>query len=141
MDQADRAAHRIDKIYRAAISDVNAKADATLIGDQAVAALKTFISGNGFIDNSDAIAVDLLGGDKRRGAKAVLAPNFSMHAIQAGERFGFVVRHLDPRHPQSETVRYLLQRTERCKLFSRKLTLVHLLPVVVRVVRVVVVLI
>ena len=61
-----------------------------------------------------------------------------MNTIQSLERLRFVVRHLDPRHAQGETVRELRQRAEGGKLFSRKLILAHLLPVVVRVVRVVV---
>jgi hypothetical protein len=68
----------------------------------------------------------------------MLSSNFSMNDIQARERFRLVVRHLNARHPQGETVNDLGQRAQRRELFSRKLILVHLPEVVVRVVRVVV---
>ena len=64
----------------------------------------------------------------------MLGSDFAMNAIQAGERFRFVVRHLDARHAEGETMYDLRQRAERGKLFSRKLTFAHLLPDVVRVV-------
>lgn len=132
MHQPNRATHRIDQINRAAIRHVDAETNATLIRNQAITTIKAFVSGDGIIDNRHAIPMHLLRGDEWRGAEAVLGSDFAMNAIQPGERFRFVVRHLDPRHPQGETVRDLRQSAERGELFSRKLT--HLLPVVVRVV-------
>ena len=68
----------------------------------------------------------------------MLRSNLPMNAIQPRERFGFVIRHLEAGDAQGEAVDHVGPRTERRKLFSRKLTGVHLLEVVVRVVRVVV---
>jgi len=138
MHQPNRVTHRIDQINRAAIRDVDAETNAALICNQAITTLKALVSGDGFIDNRHAISMHLLRGNERRRAEAVLGSDFAMNAIQPGERFRFVVRHPDPRHTQSETVCDLRQRAERGELFSRKLTPAHLLPVVVRVVRVVV---
>ena len=64
--------------------------------------------------------------------------NLSMNPIQSRQRLGFVMRHLDPGNTQRETVPDSRQRTQRRKMFDRKRSAAHLLPVV-RVVRVVVV--
>lgn len=134
MDQSNRLTHRIDQINRATVRDVNAKAHAALICDQPVATLEACILRRRRFDNSDVISMHLLRGNERRVADSMLAPDFPMHAIQPGERLRFIVRHLDPRHAQGEPVRDLRQRAQRGKLFSRKLTFAHLLPVVFRVV-------
>ena len=138
MHQANRIAHRIDQINRAAIGDVDAKANAALICDEAIATFKTFVPGDAGIDNSNSISVNLLCGSKRHGGEPMPAEDLPMNAIQPRERFRLVVGHLDPGHAQGETMSDLRQSAERRKSFSRKLIFVHLLPVVVRVVRVVV---
>jgi hypothetical protein len=138
MHQTARAEALIDQINRAAIGNVNAEANAALICDQAIAILEAFVLGNCAVDNSDAVSVNLLRGNKRSGAERMLSANFSMNDIQARERFRLVVRHLNARHAQGETVNDLGQRAQRRELFSRKLIPVHLPEVVVRVVRAVV---
>ena len=134
MHQANRAPNRIDQINRAAIGHVNAEAKAALIRDQAIAAVEAFVPRWGGPDHSDVISMHLLRGDERSGTEAGLGSDLAMDAVQAGERLRFVVRHLDPGHAQSEPMHDLGPRAERRKLFSRKLTFAHLLPVVVRVV-------
>ena len=62
----------------------------------------------------------------------------SMDLVQPRERFRFVVRHFNAESTKGEAVSNFRQRTERGKMFDRKRSLAHLLPVV-RVVRVVVV--
>ena len=66
----------------------------------------------------------------------MFSPDLPMNAVQSRKSFRFIMRHLDTRDTQSETMNDLGQRTERRKLFSRKLTRAHL-PEVVRVVRLV----
>ena len=133
MHQPNRAPDRIDQISRAAIGDVNAKANAALICDQPIATLEVFVS-HRVCDDSDVISMHLLRRDERRGGDAALGSDLAMHAIQPRECFRFVVRHFNPRHAQGETMHELRQRAERGKSFSRTLTFAHLLPVVVRVV-------
>ena len=133
MHQANRAPDRVDQINGAAIGHINAKADAGLICDQAVATLEAFVS-ECTSDQGNVISMHLLRGDERCGAEAVLDSDLAMHAIQPRERFRFVMRHFQPGHAQGETMPDLGQRAKRGKLFSRTLTFAHLLPVVVRVV-------
>jgi hypothetical protein len=139
MDQADHRPDRVNKINRATIGDVNAKAYARPLRDQAIITFKAVVRGNHAIDNRDAISMDLLCGNKRRSSEPMMASNIAMNAVQPRKRLYFVVRHLDARHPEGETVNDLGQRAQRRELFSRKLTVAHLLDVVVRVVRVVLV--
>ena len=61
-----------------------------------------------------------------------------MHPVEPREGFRLIVRHLDARHAQRESVDNLGQRLQWRELFSRALNLVHFGDVVVRVVRVVV---
>ena len=65
--------------------------------------------------------------------------NRPMDAVQALEHVRFVVRHLNARHSQGEAVNNLRQRTQRREMFDQERSFAHLLPVVVRLVRVVVV--
>jgi hypothetical protein len=138
MREADRTAHGIDKINGAAIAHVNPKANAALICDEAVAIFEAPVLLNCRIDNRDAISVDLLRGNERRGAKPMLRSDFPMNAVQSGERFRLLVRHLEAGDAQREAMHHAGQRTQRWELFGRKLAGVHLPEVVVRVVRVVV---
>ena len=138
MHQPDRTEALIDQINRTAIGDVNTEANAALICDQAIATFEALVPGNCAIDNSDAISVNLLRGNERRGAESMLLSNFPMNAVQARECFRLVERHLDARHTQGEAVNYPGQRPERRELLNRELSGVHLPEVVVRVVRVVV---
>lgn len=139
MHEANRASHRIYQINRTAIGDVNAETNAALICDQTITIRKAFVRGHGLVDHRDILSMHLLRGYERRGVQSFPASNFSVNTIQPRQRFRFVLRHFETGHSQGETVRDLWQRAERAKLFSRKLTFAHLLPVVVRV-RVVVVL-
>jgi hypothetical protein len=139
MHETNRAANRINEKNRTAISNVNAEADAALTGNQSVAVLETFVSANCRIDQGDIFSMDLPRGHERQISEPVSAADFSMHCIQAREGFRLVVRELDARDTQRETMNDLGQRIQRRELFSRKLTFVHLPDVVVRVVRVVVV--
>ena len=139
MREANHASNRIDEENRAAISDVNAEANAALVCNHSIAILEAFVFPDGRLDNSDLVPVDLLRGDEWHISKTTLAANFSVDTVQARERFRLVVRHLEARHAQGESVHDTRQRAEDGKLFSRKLTLAHLPEGIVRVVRVVVV--
>jgi hypothetical protein len=138
MDQANGVANGIDEINRAAIGDVNAETNATLTCNQSVAVLETFVSANRGIDKGDIFSMNLLRGNERQISDPVFAADFPVHSVQPRERFRLIVRHLETRDAQRETVNDLGQRLQRRELFSRKLTLAHLPDVVVRVVRVVV---
>lgn len=136
MHQADRIAHWIDNENGATIGDINSKANAALICDQAVATVEALVPCGRLIDNTDARAVHLLRGHERRVTEPVFSSDFPMNAVQARERLHFVVRHFDAGNTLDETVNDVGQHAERRKMFSRKLTLVHL-PELVRVVLVV----
>ena len=132
MHQSNRIAYGIDDENGAAISNVNAETNAALICDQAIRTVETFVRCGRLIDNTDAPAVHLLGGNERRAAESMSLSGFAMNGVQPSERFHFIVRELDIGDTQGETVNDVVQRAERRKLFSRKLTGVHLPEVVVR---------
>jgi hypothetical protein len=104
MHQANGAANRIDEENGTAIGNVDAQANAVLIGDQSIAVLEAFVSPGGRLDNSDLVPVDLLRGDEWHISETTLAANFPVDAVQARERFRLVVRHLEVRHAQGESV-------------------------------------
>jgi hypothetical protein len=126
MHEANGAANWIYQEDCTAIGDVNAEANAALISDQSIAILETFASANLRIDEGDLFSMDLLGGDEGPISEPVFAANFPMHSVQPRESFRLVVRHLDPRDTQCETVNDPGQRLQRRELFSRELTLTHL---------------
>jgi hypothetical protein len=131
MHQADRSADGVGKINGAAIGDINAEANTALICDQAITAIETFVLCGRLINNTNARSMHLLRGNERRATQSMFSSDFAVNAVQPSERFHFIVRHLDVRDTQRETVNDILQRAERRELFSRKLTCVHL-PEVVR---------
>src|SRR5437660_759828 len=63
MDQTDSRRFWIDNVNSTTVSDVNAERDTTLIGDNAVAGGKFFVSFKWRIYNCDFISVNLLRGD------------------------------------------------------------------------------
>ena len=138
MHQPDGTEAVIDQINRAAIGDVNTEANSALIGDQAIAIVEAFVRCGGPIDHPDPVSVDLLRGNEWRPIKSILSSDPSMNSVQPGERFRFIVRHLNPGDTPGETVNDAGLRAERGVLLSRELAGVHLPEVVVRVVRVVV---
>jgi hypothetical protein len=91
MHQADRIAHGVHEINGAAIRDVNSDANAALICDQAIAALKTFVLAGRPIDNTNALSVHLLRGNEPRAAESMFAKDFPMNAVQPSKRFHFVM--------------------------------------------------
>lgn len=104
MHQPDRTEALIDQINRAAIGDINTEANVALICDQAIATLEAFVPGNCIIDNSNSITVHLLRRNERRGTESMLPSNFQMNAVQSRKRFRFIMRHLNARDTQSETM-------------------------------------
>ena len=138
MDETDGATTRINHENRATIRDVDSQADSALVGNDAVAVRETFVGRERDINDGNFVPVDLLGRDERHRGDPLPSANLSMDVVQPRERLRFVVRHLDARHPQGETVNNLRQRAERGEMFDRKRSFAHLLPVV-RLVRVVVV--
>ena len=138
MNETDRATNRIDEINRTAIGNVNAETDPPLISDDPIAIRETFVRRDRHIHDGDLFPMDLLRGDERGRAELMFGANFSMNTVEPCEGFGLVVRHLEARNTERETVDDLRQRAQRREMFDRKLSFAHLLPVV-RVVRVVVV--
>jgi len=126
--------HRIDQKNRATIRDVDSEANGSLIGDQSITTVEALVRRHLAVDDADALSMHLLRGNERRAAEPMSPPDFPVNAVQPGERFLFIVRHLDICDTQGETVDDPRQTGERRKLFSRKLTCVHL-PEVVRVER------
>ena len=62
------------------------------------------------IDHTDALSVHLLRGNERRAAESMFASDFPMNAVQSGQRFHLIMRHLDAGDAQSETVNEAGQR-------------------------------
>jgi len=89
MHKANRRRFWIYDVNCATVSDVNAKRDATLVRDDAVAAGE-FAAINSAedsgrysaIDNGDFISVDLFGGEQRPIAKAGCVANFPVCGIE-----------------------------------------------------------
>ena len=98
MHKANRRRFWIYDVNCATVSDVNAKRDATLVRDDAVAAgeFATINSAEdsgrySAIDNSDFVSVDLFGGEQRPIAKAGCVANFPMCGVEPLQHFGFIV--------------------------------------------------
>ena len=121
----------IGEINGATIGDINAQANAALICYQAITTVETFVPRDRLIDNTNVRSMHLLRGNERCVAESMCPSDFAVNAVQPSERFHFIVRHLDVRDTQGETVNDIRQRAERRELFSRKLPGVHL-PEVVR---------
>ena len=138
MHQSDNKANGVDEIDGAAIRHIDSETNATLVCNQSIAGVETFVLTDRPIDHTDSRTVHLLSRQERCAAKSIFLPDFSMDAIERRERFRFVARHLDAGHTQRETVNDIRPRLERREFLSRKLTVAHLPEVVVRVVRVVV---
>src|SRR5438552_1229612 len=129
MNQTYRRADGVDEINSATIGDINAEANTALICNQAITAVETFVPGDRLTDNTDTLSVYLLRCDERRAAESMSLSNFTMNAVQPSKRFQFIVRHLDTRDAQGESVNDVGQRAERGEVLSQKLTCVHLLEV------------
>src|SRR5436190_3251642 len=129
MHQTYRRVDGVDEINSATIGDINAEANTALICNQAITTLETFVHRDRLMANADTLSVHLLRCDERRAAESMCSSDFTMHAIQPSERLQFIVRHLDIRDAQGESVNDVGQRAERWELLSQKLTCVHLLEV------------
>jgi len=84
MNQTDGRSFWIDNVNRAAIGDVNAQHDSTLIGDDAIAAAEfaAHRAAATIIDNSDLVSVNLLSGKQRPIADADCVANFAMRGVE-----------------------------------------------------------
>lgn len=133
VDQADYIPDGINDENSAAIGDVNAEANAALIGDQAIAAVKTPILFRRLVDNADPGSMHLLRGDERRAFESMFLSDFAMSSVQSSERFRLVEGHRKASDAQSEGVCDVGPRVQRGKLFGQALTRAHLPEVVVRV--------
>jgi hypothetical protein len=138
MDEADRAADRIDEKGCAAIGHVNTETNAALIRDQPIASIETFVARHGCIDHANFLSVDLLRGDERDRPKTMFMADRAVNSVQPRQSFRLVVRHLEAGDAEGEPVDDARQPAERRKLFSPRLSVAHFGDVVVRVVVVVV---
>ena len=84
MRKTDRRRFWIDNVNCAAVGDVNPQRDATLIGDDAVAAgeFAAHRAAATTIDNCDFVAVNLFGGKERPIADADCVADFAMRGIE-----------------------------------------------------------
>src|SRR5436190_6347880 len=130
MHQTYRNANWVDEIDSATVGDINAEANAGLICNQTITTVETFVPSDRPIDNTDTLSVYLLRSDERRVVESLCASDFSVNAIQSSERFQLIVRHLEIRDAQGESVNDVGQRAERRELLSQKLICVHLLELV-----------
>ena len=91
MHEPDRIARGIDKVNGATIGNINSEANTALVCDQAITTVETLVPRDRLIDNSDAVSMHLLRGDKRRAAEPVGSSDSSMNAVQARQRLHFIM--------------------------------------------------
>jgi len=118
MHQTYRGADGVDEIDSATIGDINAEANTAPICNQAITTVETLVSRDRPIDNTDTLSVHLLRSDEWRVAESMCPSDFAMNAIQPSKRFQLIVRHLDIRDAQGESVNDVSQRAERRELLS-----------------------
>src|SRR5436190_21304701 len=81
MHQSNRIVYGIDDENGAAISDINPETNVALICDQPITTVETLVRCDRLIDNTDAPAVHLLGGNERRAAKSISLSDFAMNGV------------------------------------------------------------
>src|SRR5438132_10142246 len=121
MDQTDLWRFRINNVNRAAVGDVNAEHDTTLITDDAIAAWKMFVLAAATackIDNCDFISMNLLGREQRPVADADCIANSAMRRIQPLQHFDFIMRYIDAWNSLRKSVTTDSDRAQRRKLFE-----------------------
>jgi hypothetical protein len=121
MDETDGGCPRIDKINRAAVSDMNAERDTALACNQSVAAGELFVVVDWKIDNCDLVAMDLLDRHKWPISKTDLAADFPVRVFQPAQSFGFVMRNVDPGDALNESSPTNAWSIKRRKMFDRLL--------------------
>lgn len=127
MHQPDRMMCGIGDKDGAAVSYVNAEANAALPRNETVVAVET-IAFRRVLDNSNACSVYLLRGNERHAGQSIFLPNFPVNGIQPGERFHLVLRHADTGYARDEPMDEIRQ-PQGWKPFSRKLSHAHLFEV------------
>jgi hypothetical protein len=118
MNQPDCRRLWIDKVNCAAIRDVNAKRNLSLIRDQAVRARELFVALDRLIDNGNLVSVNLLRGQERPISDSNIVAIFAMNGIQTPERFRFVRRDVDVWNARDERVANIRNRIKRWELFE-----------------------
>jgi hypothetical protein len=119
MHQPDAVLDWINQIDRAAIGDIDAETNVPLVGNYSVAIREAAIVRGCVIYDSDAIAVNLLGGDERVVHKADCASNFPMNFIESREHLRFVVGNVDTWNATHECMRAINSGQSR-ELLERK---------------------
>src|SRR5690242_20072550 len=102
MNDTNGASHGIDEIDRATVSHVNSQENCGLVGHEAVVSGELRILPGRLRNGHDVTAVDLLSGEQRPLPHAELVPDRSMRGIESSQRFGLVVRNINPRYPPDE---------------------------------------
>ena len=97
MNETNGAAILVDQVNRAAISDVNAKADVVLVRDQPVASFEAAIGVDYRINDGDVITVNLPGRNKFPVSHPKRLPRLPMYLVEILQHSSFVVRHLNSR--------------------------------------------
>ena len=110
MHQADRGRLWIDNVNGTAISDVNAERDPFLIRDNSITVRKLLVAIDGAIDYRYLVAVNLLCSKQRPISNPNLAAILAMDGLQSFERFGLVVRNINPGNSLDECVTNFLDR-------------------------------
>ncbi len=128
MNQTDSRRFWIDNVNSTTVGNVNAKRDAALICDQAVAAgeFAAHRAAATTIDDGDLVSVNLLSGEQRPVADADCIANFAMGGVEPLQHFGFVMprrRGVDTGNSLRENVATDSKRAQRGKLFEGKYAL------------------
>jgi hypothetical protein len=91
MNESDRALFAIYQIKRAAIGDINAQTNISLVRDQGVTILKTNVPVQRRIDYSRFAPVNLSRSSECVAEQAQFAPRFAMNLIEVRDHNIFVV--------------------------------------------------
>src|SRR2546425_9093651 len=106
MHQTDSGRFWIDNVNGATVSNVNAKGNAALVGDNTVAAgeFAAHRAAATALNNSNFVSVNLFGGEQRPIRHADCVANFTVRGIEPHQYFGFVMRDVDSRNSMRENV-------------------------------------
>ena len=119
VNQPDGRRFGIDNVNCAAIGNMNAERDPSLIRDHPVAAGEFLIIRNRLCNNRDFVPVNLLRGKQRPVCHSNFAPSFAMNDLQRLQSFGFVMGNIDPGNAFDKCVTTNVDRRYRREKFDR----------------------
>src|ERR1043166_9576669 len=119
MREADRRRFRIDNVNGAAIGNMNAERNLTLVCDDRVAAGNRPVRLNRLIHDGDLVRVNLLDGHQRPVAETGLAPETPVFSVQALQGFGLILTNINSGNACDEGAANESQRIQSRKILER----------------------